>query len=121
MEKGLTIGGFESAFFADLVAAYILKIFTELFTDSIYNSIYRDDGINIIKGKKSVEKMCTWLVKKFQTKVNKLTGIEHIQFTLDIWNPNSPKEEKASNKNVKIHHDVSFAYLEWNYICYETN
>ncbi len=33
-EKGLTIGGFESAFFADLVAAYILKTSQDLFKDS---------------------------------------------------------------------------------------
>jgi len=36
----VTIGGFESAFFADLVAAYILEISTELSSNSICYGIY---------------------------------------------------------------------------------
>ena len=40
--KGLTIGGFESAFFADLVAAYILENTTACFDNSAFNGIYRD-------------------------------------------------------------------------------
>ena len=44
-EKGLTIGGFESAFYDDLVAAYILENPPELFSDSVFYGIYRDDGI----------------------------------------------------------------------------
>ncbi len=32
-EKGLTIGGFESAFFTDLIVAYILEQSQELFND----------------------------------------------------------------------------------------
>ena len=59
--KGLTIGGFESAFFADLVAAYILENTQELFIDSAFNGIYREDGLNIIIGKKSTEDMTRWL------------------------------------------------------------
>ena len=46
-EKGLTIGGYESAFFADLVAAYILENSQDIFEDSLFNKIYRDDGIDV--------------------------------------------------------------------------
>ena len=42
-EKGLTIGGYESAFFTDLVAAYILENSQDIFHDSDYFKIYRDD------------------------------------------------------------------------------
>ena len=42
-DKGLMIGGFESAFFADLVAAYLLENLKQLFNDSRYNGIYRDN------------------------------------------------------------------------------
>ena len=35
-KKGLTIGGFESAFSADLVAAFILENSEDLFETSIY-------------------------------------------------------------------------------------
>jgi hypothetical protein len=34
-EKGLTIGGYESAFFADLAAAYILEKAEDIFDDSL--------------------------------------------------------------------------------------
>ena len=39
-EKGLTIGGYESAFFADLSAAYILEKAEDIFADSLFNEIY---------------------------------------------------------------------------------
>ena len=55
-EKGLTIGGFESAFFADLVAAYILDTSQDIFKNSTYNGIYDDDRIDILEGQKSVKK-----------------------------------------------------------------
>ena len=48
-DKGLTIGGYESAFFADLVAAYILEKSADIFDDSIFFKIYRDDGIDVKK------------------------------------------------------------------------
>ena len=52
-EKGLTIGGFESAGFADLVAAYILEQTEELFQNFLYtmespetmeSTFWRDNG-----------------------------------------------------------------------------
>ena len=89
--KGLTIGGFESALFADLVAAYLLENVTQLSRYSCYNSIYCDDGINIINGKRSTEQMVDWL-NKFQARMNKLNGSEYLKFTLDIWDPDSPEE-----------------------------
>ena len=60
-EKGLTIGGFKSAFFADLVAAYLLENAKQLFKDSTYNGIYPDDGINIVNGKKKQKRWWTGL------------------------------------------------------------
>ena len=41
------IGGYESAFFADLAAAYILEKAEDIFDDSLFNEIYCDDGIDI--------------------------------------------------------------------------
>ena len=57
-EKGLTIGGYESAFFADLEAAYILEKAEDIFYfyDSLFNEIYHDDGIDI---KNSILKIFT--------------------------------------------------------------
>ena len=76
-EKGLTIGGFESVFFADLVAAYLMGNAQQLFKNSRYNGIYRDDGINVINGKRSTEQMVEWL-DSFQAQVNELTESEHL-------------------------------------------
>ena len=50
-EKVLTIGGFESACFVDLVVAYLLENARQLFKDSRYNGIYRNNGITVISKK----------------------------------------------------------------------
>ena len=52
-EKGLTIGGYESAFLADLVAAYILENTQQFFDEAKFDGIYRDDGLVVFNGKKS--------------------------------------------------------------------
>ena len=51
-EKGLTIGGYESAFFADLVAAWLLENTVELMLETEFNGIYRDDGLLVFDKKK---------------------------------------------------------------------
>jgi len=48
-----------------------------------------------------VEEMVYWL-KKFQAKVDELTESKFLQFTIDIWDPNSPDDEITSSTNVKI-------------------
>jgi hypothetical protein len=61
-KKGLsTIGGYESAWLADLVAAYVLKNTAHLFADAIYDGIYRDDGLVVFKGNWSRSKITDWL------------------------------------------------------------
>jgi len=63
----LIIRGFESAFFANL--AYILENTTACFNNSAFNDIYHDDGINISKGKRTIDKMSDWS-ESFQARVN---------------------------------------------------
>ena len=53
-EQGLEIGRYESAFLADLVASYLFKKAKAHFYLTIYHGIYRDDGLVVFKGKKSV-------------------------------------------------------------------
>ena len=48
-EKGLTIGGYESAWLADLVAAYLLENVTNIFDLTMFKGIYRDDGFVVFK------------------------------------------------------------------------
>ena len=45
MQRRRTIGGFESAWLADLVAVYILENAVDLLMEMEFDGIYRDDGI----------------------------------------------------------------------------
>jgi hypothetical protein len=56
--KGLTIGGYESALLADLVAAYIFENSKDLFLNAIYIGTYIDDGLSITKEKESTDDIC---------------------------------------------------------------
>ena len=51
-EQWLTIGGYESAFLADLVASYIFEKAKANFRLTIYHGIYKDDRLVVFKGKK---------------------------------------------------------------------
>ena len=83
-ERGLTIGGYESAWLADLVAAYILENSTELFEMSKYYGIYRDDGLTVMIGRHSKSTINEWLIR-FQAKVDELCESPLLRFTVDIW------------------------------------
>ena len=109
-EKGLTIGGYKSAWFADLVAAYILANVNTM-DDAIFNKIYRDDGILIFRGKKTLEWIEQWL-EDFQTQVNFLTESEHLQFTVEIWNADGFITSKSKNENITVNCDKVLPYLD---------
>eukprot|EP00957_Ditylum_brightwellii_P080137 6094523-Ditylum_brightwellii.AAC.1 len=47
----LAIGGYESAFLADLVASYLLEMTGRKFIEAKYKAIYRDDGLTVLVGK----------------------------------------------------------------------
>jgi hypothetical protein len=51
----LTIGGYESAFFADLWAAWLLENTVELMLDTLFDGLYQDDGILIFNKPKTTE------------------------------------------------------------------
>ena len=65
-ERGLTIGGHESAWLADLVAAYALEKSEDLFEESKFDGMYRDDGFVVFEGIKETEELVAWL-KNFQS------------------------------------------------------
>ena len=81
----LAIGGYDSAWLADLVACHILDM-TESSWKPVFNylKIYRDDGVGLASNS-TVEKLTKWF-EEFQNEVNVIT--EHtIKFTMDIWKP----------------------------------
>ena len=107
-ERGLTIGGYESAWLADLVAAYILEETKDLFSDFIYYGIYRDDGFIILKGIKTKREINKWL-ESFQNKVDELAESNCLQFTAEAWNVKEDKD--IVNEKLTIIKDKYFPYL----------
>ena len=104
-KRGLTIGGYESAWLADLVAAWIFKETEKLFRQtSKYHGIYRDDGIVIFQDKWTIKNIYDWFYKD-------------LQFTMSIWSPEEKKVYKY-NKVIEIYGKNSFPFLDlqlfWN-------
>jgi hypothetical protein len=79
-DRGLTIGGYESAWLTDLCMAYIMDNSRDILDDLIYDGIYRDDGIAVFKGSKTTGEIANWL-STFQNRVNNLAGSEFLEFT----------------------------------------
>jgi hypothetical protein len=85
--RGLTIGGFESAFLADLEATYIFDKLKHLLERHVhFIGTYRDDKIVVFRGQRSDAWLLTWL-STFQREVDRLLGTLDIQFTMEIWRP----------------------------------
>ena len=114
-ERGLTTGGFESAWLADLVASYILKKKEKNCGEMKYYAIYHDDGFMVFEGHKSKENINEWLLT-FQRKVDKCVDGNYLQFTAKIWGIEVNVEIR--NKNLTIVINERFPYLDmgmyWN-------
>ena len=69
-ERDLTIGGYESAWLADLVAFYLLENLEDLFElTSKHYDIYRHGGISFYNKKWFNEDITRW-IKTFQLRVD---------------------------------------------------
>ena len=116
-ERGLTIGGYESAWLADLVAAFILETSKEFFVRASFFGIYRDDGIVAFRKQPTTEWIVTWL-ELFQSKVNELCETEDISFTAEIWQPSLTSTTIQVNDDITIVQGPCFPYLDmtisWN-------
>ena len=119
LDRGLTIGGYESAWLADLVAAWILEKTESLFRrTSDFHGIYRDYGVVIFKNKWNVKQIDYW-IRTFQLKVNDLCGDEDLQFTISIWDPDN-REIIKYNDYIEIYGKDHFPFLDldvhWNFV-----
>ena len=119
---GLTIGGFESAFLADLEATYLFEKLTHLFeAHTKFVGTYRDDEIVVFRGNQSNEWLSGWL-STFQREVNRLLGTVDIQFTMEVWRPGDVSgplpdsfvsvEGIGDFHTVSINGDHHFPYLD---------
>ena len=101
-ERGLTIGGYESAWLADLVASFLLENSQDLFEQtSKYHGIYRDDGIIFFKGKWINEDIMRW-IQTFQLRVDDLCDSNGLQFTAEICQPDMNTRNVCTKINDKI-------------------
>jgi hypothetical protein len=98
-DKGLTIGGYESAWLADLVVAFVLKNTAQFFNEAVYDGIYRDDGLVVFKGNWSKQEITEWL-DNFQAELNKITKYDGLQFTVSIWG--AEKEDGTIHEKVTV-------------------
>jgi GIY-YIG catalytic domain len=112
-EKGLTIGGYESAWLADLVGAFILEKTQQLFREVTFYGLYRDDGIGVFKGIWSVEEISKWR-NKFQNAVDILAGGNYLQFTCNVWLDNERQmcPITGTDRNISVERGQTFPYLD---------
>ena len=110
-EQGLAIGGYESAFLADLVASYLFEKATPIFRPTIYHGIYRDDGLVFFKGKKKASEIKDWL-EKFQQTVNLAAGNQHLKSTKEIWTDRAKPPTPEKEDRVQIVTKDEFPFLD---------
>jgi len=100
-ENGLTIGGHESAWLADLVGAYILDNTKSHFRKTKCYGLHRDDGIAVFNNKLSYDDMLKWRTK-FQNSANRLAGGNCLQFTCNMWLDKSRRELPTEQNDPKM-------------------
>ena len=74
--KGSEIGGYESAFLADLVASYLFEVTNNQFREFLWRVIYRDYGLLVFKGRISIPDIRIWR-DKLQEKIDKIAGNDY--------------------------------------------
>ena len=113
-EKGLTIGGYESAWLADLVGAHILEEAQAHFVGTTrYHGMHRDDGLVVFKGKKKYDEVAQWM-EEFQTIVNDTAGGDYLQYTCVIWLDERVRQppNTEGNDKVTVETGPAFPYLD---------
>ena len=109
-EKGLTIGGYESMWLADLVAAYLLENVTDIFDSTMLKGIYRDDGFVVFKDNLVKSEVAVWL-EWFQERIDELAESKFLKFTAVIWG--NDKEDGKKYNNVLVNRSKYFPYFRY--------
>ena len=107
---GLAIGGYESAFLADLVASYLSEVNNNQFKEVLWRGIYRDGGLLVFKGKKSLSEIQVWR-DKFQEKFDEIAGNDYLQFTSETWNPGGHPSRSETETTSMVTNKV-FPFLD---------
>jgi hypothetical protein len=86
-DKGLTIGGYESAWLADLAMAFILEMMDQDVLDKTkFFGIYHDDGLAVFPGVRMQADVEHWLLT-FQGAINNEAGNNKLLFMAKVWTP----------------------------------
>jgi hypothetical protein len=109
-DRGLAIGGYESAFLADMVVSFLFEKTIDMFDNTIYKGIYRDDGITIFNNKLSEIQLDNW-ISLFQRKINFITEGNFFKFTVALWDEGNTNAT-INNNNVDVITKNSFPFLD---------
>ena len=97
----------------DLVASSLFEEYNNQFKEVIWKGIYREDGLLVFEGKKSLSE-----IKRrrddFQSAANKLSGNEYLQFTCELWRPNT-RPSKNKQDEVSEITTQAFPYLDFEF------
>jgi hypothetical protein len=117
-DRGLTIGGYESAWLADLAMAFLLTLTLILETidqkvldETKYFGIYCDDGIAVFPGTWTQTGVEDWL-SAFQTTINDKAGNNKLSFTAEVWTPGGDNTTKPRGSKVGTHTTDHFPFLD---------
>ena len=108
----LTIGGFESAWLADLVVAYLFESTKEMFKDCTIFGCYHDDEIAIFNKILSPGKLDNWL-SEFQQTCNEKLNSDNLQFTMTVWDAGRPTEHQSAKINTDTNEAFPFLDMEF--------
>jgi hypothetical protein len=115
-DRGLKIGGYESAWLSDIVGAYIFKRTSHLFNNTLFYGTYRDDDIVIFNNRMTYDEIVQWQ-DKFQAKVNELANGTYLQYTCEAWADLNCQLSKPSilDPKVTLHSEPTFPYLDMEF------
>ena len=112
-DKGLTIGGYESAWLADLVAAFILENLDDIFDDALFSGIYRDDGIIVKEGILTKQEIAEWK-NQVNKRAEELVGSDHLKFTVGIWDAGGV-DDGVDLEGFTVCNEDLFPYLDMEF------
>jgi hypothetical protein len=111
-DRGLTIGGYESAQLADLAMVFLLKMIDQNVLDETkYFSIFRDDGIAVFLGTWMQTEVEDWL-STFQRAINDKTGNNKLSFMAEVWTPRGEKTKVEGKVGTQMADQFPFLDME---------
>ena len=84
------------------------------FKEVLWKGIYRDNGLLLFKGKKSLSEIKRWR-EDFQIRVHKIAGNQYLQFTCKIWMPNTSSSRYKQDYVSEIA-IITFPYLDLEFL-----